>query len=83
MLDSGVQVGWVTMINRVKRGIDLLTSICQAMIKNILNSSVFAMDKVPLKAGRKAKVKMKQTYFWPIYGEDDEVAFTWSQNRGT
>jgi hypothetical protein len=25
---------------------------------------------------------MKQTYFWPIYGEQDEVAFTWSSSRG-
>jgi CubicO group peptidase (beta-lactamase class C family) len=26
--------------------------------------------------------KMKQTYFWPRYGEKDEVVFTWSKNRG-
>ena len=25
---------------------------------------------------------MKQTYFWPMYGDQDEVAFTWSQSRG-
>ena len=25
---------------------------------------------------------MKQTYFWPLYGDEDEVAFTWSQSRG-
>ncbi len=24
---------------------------------------------------------MKQTYFRPIYGEEDEVAFTWSSSR--
>ena len=41
------------------------------------------MDEVPMKAGLKAKEKIKQTYFWTIYGEDDEVALTWSQNRGT
>ncbi|GIU41038.1 MULTISPECIES: hypothetical protein [unclassified Shewanella] len=34
-----------------------------------------------MKAGRKAKGKMKQTYFWPICGEDDEVTFTWSKGR--
>ncbi|MCL1127658.1 IS66 family transposase [Shewanella surugensis] len=82
MLDSGVQVSRATLINWVKRGIELLTPIYQAMLKNILTSSVLAMDEVPMKAGRKAKGKMKQTYFWPIYGEDDEVAFTWSQSRG-
>jgi hypothetical protein len=25
---------------------------------------------------------MKQTYFWPLYGDSDEVAFTWSHSRG-
>jgi hypothetical protein len=25
---------------------------------------------------------MKQTYFWPLYGDSDEVAFTWSNSRG-
>ena len=25
---------------------------------------------------------MKQTYYWPIYGEEDEVAFIWSESRG-
>merc|ERR1711974_265968 len=25
---------------------------------------------------------MKQTYFWPLYGDHDEVAFTWSHSRG-
>ena len=82
MLDSGVQVSRATLINWVKRGIELLTPIYRAQLKHILASSTLAMDEVPMKAGRKAKGKMKQTYFWPIYGEDDEVAFTWSSSRG-
>lgn len=82
MLDSGVQVSRATLINWVKRGIELLTPIYRAQLKHILASSILAMDEVPMKAGRKAKGKMQQTYFWPIYGEDDEVAFTWSKNRG-
>ena len=60
MLDSGVQVSRTTLINWVKRGIELLTSICQAMLcyamlKNILHISVFAMDEVPIKAKLKLK----------------------------
>jgi transposase len=82
MLDSGVQVSRATLINWVKRGIELLTPIYQAQLKHTLTSSVLAMDEVPMKAGRQAKGKMKQTYFWPIYGEEDEVAFTWSSSRG-
>ena len=30
----------------------------------------------------KSKGKMQQTYYWPLYGEEDEVAFTWSTSRG-
>ena len=39
------------------------------------------MDEVPIKAGRKSKGKMRQTYFWAIYGEQDGVACTWSPSR--
>lgn len=46
-----------------------------------------AMDVVPIKAGRtkgagRKTGHMKQTYFWPLYGDSDEVAFTWSNSRG-
>ena len=45
------------------------------------------MDEVPIKAGvnkgaGKTPGKMKQSYFWPIYGDQDEMAFTWSPGRG-
>ena len=54
--------------------------------KHILDSGVLAMDEVPIKAGVKKGAgripgQMKQTYFWPMYGEQDEVAFTWSSGR--
>jgi transposase len=82
MLDAGVHVSRASLINWVQKAIDLLTPIAQAMKQHILQSNVLAMDEVPIKAGRKSKGKMKQTYFWPIYGELDEVAFTWSTSRG-
>jgi transposase len=34
------------------------------------------MDEVPIKAGIKSKGKMKQTYFWPMFGDINEIAFT-------
>ena len=81
MLDSGVQVSRATLINWMKKGIELLKPIYQAMLKHILKSKVLAMDEVPIKAGKAGKGKMKQTYFWPIYGEENEVAFTWSATK--
>ena len=82
MLDSGVQVSRSTLINWMQKGIELLRPIYQAQWKRVLQSAVLAMDEVPIKAGRKSKGKMKQTYYWPIYGENDEVVFTWSASRG-
>ena len=83
MLDSGITVSRATLINWIQKGIELLRPIYQAMLRQMLQSSVLAMEEVPMKAGRKHKGKMQQTYFWPIYGEQDEVAFTWSTSRGT
>ena len=83
MLDSGVKVSRATLNNWIQKGIELLKPIYRAMLKNILRSKVLAMDEVPIKAGKAGKGKMKQTYFWPIYGEEDEVAFTWSSSRSS
>jgi transposase len=41
------------------------------------------MDETPVKAGRKCRGKMKKAYFWPIYGDKDEIAFPFSPSRGT
>jgi len=84
LLDSGITLSRATLINWMHQGIELLRPIYQAQLQHILLSTVLAMDEVPIKAGRKGKGKgkMKQTYFWPIYGEQGEVAFTWSPSRG-
>src|SRR5690606_39812059 len=34
-----------------------------------------------MKAGRKGPGQMKQSYFWPIFGDREEVVFTWSASR--
>lgn len=82
MLDSGVCVSRSTLIQWIHKGIELLRPIYQAQWRHILQSKVLAMDEVPIKAGRKGKGKMQQTYFWPMYGDSDEIAFTWSRSRG-
>ena len=82
MIDSGVHISRATLINWVQKGIELLRPIHQAQLKSIINSNTLAMDEVPIKAGRKSKGKMKQTYFWPMYGDKNEIAFTWSNSRG-
>lgn len=40
------------------------------------------MDETPIKAGRDTgKGRMKTGWYWPLYGEDDEVAFTFAPSR--
>jgi len=40
------------------------------------------MDETPIKAGKKGKGKVNTSYFWPMYGDTDEIAFTFSPSRG-
>ena len=39
------------------------------------------MDETPVKAGRVAPGKMRQAYFWPVYGEDDEIVLHYAPTR--
>ncbi len=73
---NGIEVARSTLTNLVKRSILLLSPIYDAQLRNILQSQVLAMDETPIKAGRKKKGKMRIAYFWPIYGDRDEVCFT-------
>ncbi|MCF1456845.1 MAG: IS66 family transposase [Shewanella sp.] len=79
---NGITVARSTLTNLSQRSIELLRPIYQAQLQNILLSRVLAMDETPIKAGRGKKGKMKRAYFWPIYGDQDEVCFTFSQSRG-
>ena len=39
------------------------------------------MDETPIKAGRAGPGKMKGGYFWPVYGERDEICFPYHEGR--
>jgi transposase len=80
---SGIQLSRSTLTTLVSRAIDLVTPIFHAQFGNILQSRVLAMDETPIKAGRKHKGKLRQAYFWPIYGEADEIAFSYSPSRAS
>ena len=78
---NGIKVARSTLTNLVKRSIELLNPIAQVQKDNILMSRVLVMDETPIKAGKKQKGKLNRAYFWPIYGEQHEVCFTFSNNR--
>jgi len=79
--DAGIRVSrpWLTQL--MQSSVALLEPIYEAQLDSIRTSRVKAMDEVPIKAGRSGPGTMKTTYFWPIYGELDEVCFTHSPGR--
>ena len=81
LADAGIEVsrGWLTQL--VHRTASLLEPIYTAQLASIREGSVIAMDETPIKAGRKSRGKMKTTYYWPLYGERDEVVFPWFASR--
>jgi transposase len=79
---QGITVSRASLTNWVKRTIELLRPIVDAQLAHVLLSKVLAMDETPIKASRSEKGKMHTGYFWPIYGEDHEVVFTYNKSRG-
>ena len=79
---NGFKLARSSLTNWTKRSIELLEPVYQAQLDHILQSKVLAMDETPIKAGKKGKEKMNTAYFWPMYGDSDEVIFTFSPSRG-
>jgi hypothetical protein len=85
---AGVNVVRSTLTHMVHRTAELLEPIYEAQLRSILSGEVLAMDETPIKAGRKRRPppergRMRTGYFWPIYGDRDEIAFPFSPTRGT
>jgi transposase len=81
MAAAGVRLARSTLTGLVHRSGDLLQPIFEAQWASVLESNVVAMDETPIKAGRKHRGKMKTGYFWPIYGDRDEIVFPFSDSR--
>ncbi len=82
LLDCGITVSRSTLTTYVHRIGALLEAIFNAQLASALKSRVLAMDEIPIKAGKsKVKGKMHRGYFWPIYGELDEVVFLYYSTR--
>ena len=79
--DAGINVSrpWLTQV--MQAAASLLTPIHDAQLESIRASRVKAMDETPIKAGRAGPGKMKAAYFWPVYGEQDEICFLYYPSR--
>ena len=81
MQAAGLTISRSSLSNWVHRTIELLEPIYHSQLDSILHSRVLAMDETPIRAGRKSKGKMRTAYFWPIYGDQHEVAFPYAPSR--
>ena len=81
LLQSGIQLSRVTLGTLTARAIDLLEPIYKAQLEHIRQGRVVTVDETPIKAGRSAPGKMRTAYFWPVYGEEDEICFPYASNR--
>jgi transposase len=79
--DGGIDVTrpWLTQL--FQKSIGLLEPIYDAQFDSIIASRVKTMDETTIKAGRKGTGRMKTGYFWPVYGERDEVCFPFFPSR--
>jgi transposase len=83
---AGITISRSTLTNLGKKAIELLKPIVDAQLESVLRSRVLAMDETPIKAGHQGRAgpkrgTMKTGWFWPLYGDDDEVVFTYSPSR--
>jgi transposase len=81
LLQAGFKLSrqWLTQL--VQQGAQLLEAIYEAQLASICAGRVIAMDETPIKAGRVEPGKMGACYFWPVYGEQDEVCFPFFESR--
>ncbi len=85
---AGVHLARSTLTNMVHRTAELLEPVYAAQVRSILGSKVLAMDETPIKAGRRKQPspkrgQMKTGYFWPLYGDREEIAFPFATTRGS
>ena len=81
LVQAGIRLNRSTLTQWVQRAADLLEPIYYALLSSILQSWLLVMDETPLKAGRREKGKLHRGYLWPIYGDQDEVAFPFAASR--
>ncbi|MCL5051647.1 IS66 family transposase [Acidithiobacillus acidisediminis] len=83
MVAQGLRVSRSWLTDLVQRSILLLSPIYTAQFESIRQSRVLTMDETPIKAGRREKGKMHQGYFWPVFGDAQEICFPYAESRGT
>jgi len=79
---EGITLARPTLSTWVHKAIGLLEPIYDALHRRVLQSKVLAIDETPIKAGREKRGKMRVAWYGPLYGDEDEVVFSYSRTRG-
>ena len=77
-----IELSRITLTNQTHGAIELLLPIADALLDSVRASAILVMDETPIKAGHKEKRKLGKGYFWPLYGDKDEVVFRYAPSRG-
>lgn len=70
---------WLTQL--VQQAAQLLAPVYEAQLDSIRRSRVKVADETSIKAGRLSPGKMRSGFYWPLYGELDEVCFPYFNSR--
>lgn len=81
LLAAGFKLSRAWLTQLMQLAAQLLQPIYEAQLESIRTSRVKAMDETPIKAGRGEAGKMRDGYFWPVYGESHEVCFPYFESR--
>jgi transposase len=79
--DAGFRLSRPWLTHLMQQMVSLLEPIYDAQLESIRASRVITMDETPIKAGPTGAGKMKAAYFWPVYGERDEICFAYQPGR--
>ena len=74
-----VSRAWLTQLTQ--KAVALIEPVFDAQLESVRMSRVKAMDETPIKAGQAGPGKLKAAYFWPVYGEQDEICFLFYPSR--
>jgi transposase len=78
---AGIHLARSTLTGLFLRSAELVRPIYHAHVASILRSGALTMDETPIKAERTGHGTMRTAYFWPIFGDRNEIAFPFSPSR--
>lgn len=90
LLAERIELSRSTLDGWARSGIGLLEPIAAAVMRQILSGQHLKIDETPIKAGRTKIAKgsragqgqMKTGWLWPMLGEQGDIAFGYSAQRG-